>query len=146
MVNGLRIGSDKVSARAICECVNGRAEIKLRRIRLVFQQPKRLRSSYRIILGDLHVFRFNHPEEVRRNRDSRAFGTSPLVKSDTIEDLKAEEESGTSGVSSPARRPASPTASAADWKYAAREAVISRLNGTDIDLDSLEDSDLNRLL
>ncbi|RKP33473.1 kif1c protein, partial [Dimargaris cristalligena] len=34
--------------------------------------PKRLRSGYRIIIGDNHVFRFNHPEEARRERDRQA--------------------------------------------------------------------------
>ncbi|KAI9484614.1 hypothetical protein BDB00DRAFT_854270 [Zychaea mexicana] len=32
-------------------------------------EPRRLKSGYRIILGDYHFFRFNHPEEVRRERD-----------------------------------------------------------------------------
>lgn len=32
-------------------------------------EPRRLKSGYRIILGDYHIFRFNHPEEVRRERD-----------------------------------------------------------------------------
>jgi kinesin family protein 1 len=32
-------------------------------------QPQTLRSGYRLILGDYHVFRFNHPEEVRQHRE-----------------------------------------------------------------------------
>ncbi|KAI9311973.1 hypothetical protein BX666DRAFT_1991430 [Dichotomocladium elegans] len=32
-------------------------------------EPRRLRSGFRIILGDRHIFRFNHPDEVRRERD-----------------------------------------------------------------------------
>ena len=116
MVNGLRIGSDK---------------------------PKRLQSGYRIILGDVHVFRFNHPEEVRKNRDSRAIGPSGLQNELRSPHLNgAEDESRTS---SPAARPTSPTASNVDWNYARREAVVARLNGTDIDLDKLEDGDLNKL-
>lgn len=32
-------------------------------------EPRRLKSGYRIILGDYHLFRFNHPEEARRERE-----------------------------------------------------------------------------
>lgn len=45
------------------------------------------------------------------------------------------------------RRPSSPAESAAegaDWNYARREAVVARLNGTEVDLDTLGDQDLNR--
>ncbi|KAI5850349.1 hypothetical protein DFP73DRAFT_571768 [Morchella snyderi] len=31
--------------------------------------PRRLRTGYRIILGDFHIFRFNHPQEARAERD-----------------------------------------------------------------------------
>ncbi|CAO3652458.1 unnamed protein product [Cunninghamella blakesleeana] len=31
-------------------------------------EPKQLHSGYRIILGDYHVFRFNNPDEVRKER------------------------------------------------------------------------------
>lgn len=117
MVNGLRIGSDK---------------------------PKQLKSGYRIILGDIHVFRFNHPEEVRKNRDSKAFVSSSLkseVSSNGVEEVVLP-----SGTSSPVPdSPSSPTASNVDWSYARREAVVARLNGTDVDLDKLDDGELGRL-
>ncbi|KAF0534303.1 kinesin-domain-containing protein [Gigaspora margarita] len=32
-------------------------------------KPKKMRSGFRIILGNFHVFRFNNPKEVRRERD-----------------------------------------------------------------------------
>ncbi|CAO3651247.1 unnamed protein product [Cunninghamella echinulata] len=32
-------------------------------------EPKQLYNGYRIILGDYHVFRFNHPDEVRKERN-----------------------------------------------------------------------------
>lgn len=117
MVNGLRIGSDK---------------------------PKHLQSGYRIILGDIHVFRFNHPEEVRKNRDSKAFVSSSLNSEINLSGL--EEAVLPSGTSSPVPdRPSSPTASNVDWSYARREAVVARLNGTDVDLDKLDDGELGRL-
>ncbi len=34
-------------------------------------EPSRLRSGYRIILGDFHIFRFNHPQEARAERAER---------------------------------------------------------------------------
>lgn len=118
MVNGLRIGSEK---------------------------PKQLKSGYRIILGDIHVFRFNHPEEVRKTRDSKIFVPSGL-KSE-VSSNGHEEAAAQSGTSSPVPdRPASPTSTNVDWSYARREAVVARLNGRDVDLEKLDDADLNRLL
>ncbi|KAI5296453.1 kinesin-like protein Klp8 [Ascosphaera acerosa] len=35
---------------------------------LRIDEPKRLRSGFRIILGDFHIFRFNHPMEARAER------------------------------------------------------------------------------
>lgn len=51
------------------------------------------------------------------------------------------------GTSSPATRAESPlsTTEDADWSYARREAVIARLNGSEVNLDNLKDEDLNRL-
>lgn len=51
------------------------------------------------------------------------------------------------GNSSPATRAESPlsTTEDADWSYARREAVIARLNGSEVNLDNLKDEDLNRL-
>ncbi|TFY53427.1 hypothetical protein EVG20_g10118 [Dentipellis fragilis] len=102
-------------------------------------QPYKLRSGFRIILGEHHVFRFNNPEEVRKQRD-RATMRSTLQTSVTAADLEASGE-GT--------RPHSPTASSAemadvDWTYAKREAALARL-GLDPALDSLPDEDLNKL-
>ena len=36
---------------------------------LRIEAPKRLRSGYRVILGDFHIFRFNHPQEAREERE-----------------------------------------------------------------------------
>lgn len=93
----------------------------------------------------MHVFRFNHPEEVRKNRDSKIIGPSGLsneIRSPLLSQIEEEEASRSS---SPALRPASPTTSHVDWNYARKEAVVARLNGTDVDLDKLEDQELNKL-
>ncbi|KAI0069239.1 kinesin-domain-containing protein [Artomyces pyxidatus] len=103
-------------------------------------QPYKLRSGYRIILGEHHVFRFNNPEEVRKQRD-RATLRSTMQLSITAADLEAMGENGT--------RPHSPTSSSGDvedvdWTFAKREAALARL-GLDPSLDSLPDEDLNKL-
>ncbi|KAI0052618.1 kinesin-like protein [Auriscalpium vulgare] len=104
-------------------------------------QAHKLRSGYRIILGDHHVFRFNNPEEVRKQRD-RATMRSNMALSITAADLEALKESGT--------RPQSPTSESSgdlgdvDWTYAKREAALTRL-GLDPSLNSLPDEDLNKL-
>lgn len=103
-------------------------------------QPYKLRSGFRIIIGEHHVFRFNNPEEVRKQRD-RATMKSSLQTSTTASDLEGPGENGT--------RPHSPTASSADmadvdWTFAKREAALARL-GLDPALDSLPDEDLNKL-
>ncbi|GAA5892555.1 uncharacterized protein JCM6883_007396 [Sporobolomyces salmoneus] len=103
-------------------------------------KPKELKSGFRIILGDFHVFRFNHPEEVRKARETakaRSDLRSPHL--DTFEET---------AMSSPRTRPESPMSLAgenADWSYARREAVVARLNGKDVNLDALKDEDLNQL-
>ncbi|KAK0560480.1 hypothetical protein OC844_003733 [Tilletia horrida] len=100
-------------------------------------EPRRLRSGYRVILGDFHVFRFNHPEEVRKARDR--------VKSTLAMSEGGEEVTGTD---SPLTRPDSPASADAadvDWTYARREAAMARLNGQDVDFDKLGEEDLDKL-
>ncbi|KAF8164906.1 kinesin-like protein [Crassisporium funariophilum] len=103
-------------------------------------QPHKLRSGFRIILGDNHVFRFNNPEEVRRQRD-RATARTNMQLSISAGDLDLMSEH------SP--RPDSPTSSTdeqfdVDWTFAKREAALTRL-GLDPALDNLPDDDLNKL-
>ncbi|KAH9894077.1 kinesin-domain-containing protein [Cubamyces lactineus] len=104
-------------------------------------QAYKLRSGFRIILGEHHVFRFNNPEEVRKLRD-RARAKSNMSISVTAADLAA-------GELAEATRPSSPTESSVevvdvDWTFAKREAALARL-GLDPTLDNLPDEDLNKL-
>ncbi|KAH9483011.1 Kinesin-like protein [Psilocybe cubensis] len=101
-------------------------------------QPHKLRSGFRIILGDNHVFRFNNPEEVRRQRDRATMKTN-MHLSVSAGDIDSEN--------SP--RPQSPTSSTdeqfdVDWNFAKREAAFAKL-GLDPALDNLPDEDLNKL-
>ncbi|KAG8900937.1 kinesin-like protein Klp8, partial [Tulasnella sp. 403] len=108
-----------------------------------FQKPHRLRSGFRIILGHSHVFRFNNPEEVRKQRDRAKSG---LHQSIVAADLKEIREGGDS--STDMTRPGTPSDGApedADWIFAQREAALARLHGLDPGLESLPDEDLNKL-
>ncbi|KAI0260499.1 kinesin-like protein [Gloeopeniophorella convolvens] len=97
-------------------------------------QPYKLRSGFRIILGEHHVFRFNNPEEVRKQRD-RATAKSNLQLSMTAAELESRPDSPVSS---------SGGAEGVDWTFAKREAALARL-GLDPALDSLPDEDLNKL-
>ncbi|KAI0922064.1 hypothetical protein AcV5_000508 [Taiwanofungus camphoratus] len=105
-------------------------------------QTYKLRSGFRIILGEHHVFRFNNPEEVRKQRD-RAMAKSSLHMTVTAAEVQAMTENET------VTRPHSPTSSSVDlgdvdWTFAKREAAFARL-GLDPTFDNLPDEDLNKL-
>jgi kinesin family protein 1 len=124
--------------------------------------PTRLHSGYRIILGDFHIFRFNHPMEARAERAERA-EQSLLRQSITASQLQALEK--TSPSPSPRlghdrsystaisefsdSRPDSPAtfqrnAKESDWSFARREAAPAIL-GTDQNFANLTDEELNAL-
>jgi kinesin family protein 1 len=94
-------------------------------------------------VGDNHVFRFNNPEEVRKQRD-RAYAKSNMHLTISASDF---ENPGDGNVT-PATRPDSPVSSTdqvdVDWTFAKREAAFARL-GLDPGLDDLPDDDLNKL-
>lgn len=47
---------------------------------LRIEAPKRLRSGYRVILGDFHIFRFNHPQEAREEQRQTLDGGAEEVR------------------------------------------------------------------
>ncbi|KAI0446212.1 kinesin heavy chain [Xylaria telfairii] len=114
-------------------------------------ETTRLHSGYRIILGDFHIFRFNHPMEAKAERDENR--QSLLRHSVTASQLisprlghersvsKAGSEFGDSRPDSPA--PAREGRDS-DWSLARREAAGAIL-GTDKNLQSLTDEELNAL-
>ncbi|KAH7326093.1 kinesin heavy chain [Stachybotrys elegans] len=123
-------------------------------------EPTQLHSGYRIILGDFHIFRFNHPMEARAERAE--VGTQSLLRqSITASQLQALDRS----PSTPNRpghersfsrasdfgdsRPESPAffqrnGRDSDWSLARREAAGAIL-GTDQNFASLTDEELNAL-
>lgn len=120
-------------------------------------EPKQLHSGYRVILGDFHIFRFNHPLEARAERAE--VGQSLLRQSITASQLQALDrtpsprpghERSLSKVSDFGdSRPESPASFLrngrdSDWSLARREAAGAIL-GSDQNFTSLTDEELNAL-
>ncbi|TWU79172.1 kinesin-like protein Klp8 [Metarhizium rileyi] len=120
-------------------------------------EPTQLHSGFRVILGDFHIFRFNHPMEARAERAE--VGQSLLRQSITASQLQALDrtpsprsghERSMSKVSDFAdSRPESPApflrnGGDSDWSLARREAAGAIL-GTDQNFASLTDEELNAL-
>lgn len=122
------------------------------------EKPKRLRSGYRIILGDFHIFRFNNPQEARAERAEQG---SLLRHSVTVCQLGSSSprpghERSWSNISRPesefdseSPRAASPApfqrnGRDSDWSFARREAVTALL-GPDQKIASLTDEELDAI-
>ncbi|KAI8362717.1 hypothetical protein EDC96DRAFT_553728 [Choanephora cucurbitarum] len=106
-------------------------------------EPKRLKSGYRIILGDYHVFRFNNPSEAKKERD-------------IIIQQQQQQENEPTRADSPCT-PTSPTYSESkdglmippvtevmDWNFARREAMLNSYI-SDTNFNNLTDEDLDKL-
>ncbi|KAI1428608.1 kinesin heavy chain [Xylaria sp. FL1777] len=116
-------------------------------------ETTRLHSGYRVILGDFHIFRFNHPMEAKAERDeNRQSLLRHTVTASQLQSIsprlghersisKAGSEVGDSRPDSPA-----PVREGrdSDWSLARREAAGAIL-GTDKNLQSLTDEELNAL-
>ncbi|KAH9892227.1 kinesin motor domain-containing protein [Xylariomycetidae sp. FL2044] len=118
----------------------------------------RLHSGYRVILGDFHIFRFNHPMEAKAERDENR--QSLLRQSVTASQLQNLDRASPSprpghersfskaGSEMGDSRPDSPAlirnGRDSDWSFARREAAGAIL-GTDKNLQSLTDEELNAL-
>ncbi|KAG0093516.1 kinesin-like protein Klp8 [Podila epicladia] len=118
---------------------------------LRISKPKRLRSGFRIILGDYHIFRFNHPEEVRRERDLQ--GTPDPSKTSSLSAANTTHPNRPNSMEddTPEDRPDSPISSASvmsefvDWNYARKEAVIHAHMLSESNINHLKDQDLDVL-
>ncbi|KAI8080303.1 uncharacterized protein B0P05DRAFT_596612 [Gilbertella persicaria] len=99
-------------------------------------EPRQLKSGYRIILGYYHIFRFNNPEEVRKERDLQKVAIGNSMHGGAV----AEDES----------RPESPSTDSTigseviDWNYARREAVLNYYS-TEANFGGLKDEELEKL-
>lgn len=92
-------------------------------------------ASPHLITGENHVFRFNNPEEVRKQRQRAATVSQANI---------GEGELDPSGNGTPITRPETPMSNAGDmdWNFAKREAAL-RLAG--LDPDNMPDEELDHL-
>lgn len=124
-------------------------------------EPKRLRSGYRVILGDFHIFRFNHPMEARAERAEQSSLRHSILASNLGDFDKGSpspsprpgHERSFSKAGSEAdwdmSRPESPApfqqrSRDSDWSFARREAAGAIL-GPDKQIAGLTDEELNLL-
>ncbi|KAG0010303.1 kinesin-like protein Klp8, partial [Entomortierella chlamydospora] len=118
---------------------------------LRISKPKRLRSGFRVILGDYHVFRFNHPEEVRKERDQQQQTAASSSVSSPSSKPQQPGHSNSMEDDRPEDRPDSPISSASvmsefvDWNYARKEAVIHAHMLSESGIHQLKDQDLDIL-
>lgn len=127
------------------------ADIMVNGLRL--EKPQRLRSGNRIILGDFHIFRFNHPQEARNERKEQsllrhAITTSQLGSpaprpghSRALSRADSDTEGETSRADSPVPRRSGRDS---DWSFARREAA-SAILGADQKITHLTDDELDAL-
>lgn len=114
-------------------------------------KPKRLKSGFRIILGDFHIFRFNHPQEARAERVEQSLlrqsvTTSQLVSpapNKTHDRTVSKAGSEVDGDSSRAQSPMPSRGRESDWFLARKEAVSAMLGPGQI--SHLPDDELDAL-
>ncbi|RDW92397.1 kinesin-domain-containing protein [Coleophoma crateriformis] len=122
-------------------------------------EPKRLKSGYRIILGDFHIFRFNHPMEAKAERAEQSLLRHSVTAAQMQEfaspapSPRPGHERTFSKAASEAdwdsSRPDSPASFQrngrdSDWSFARREAAGAIL-GPDQKIAGLTDEELNLL-
>ncbi|KAF2099861.1 kinesin-domain-containing protein [Rhizodiscina lignyota] len=128
------------------------------------EKPKRLRSGYRIILGDFHIFRFNNPQEAQKERAEQGSLLRHSINVSDLDNVDADSPSPSgrpnherslsnfdfSGMESDfeSTRGASPApdrpGAQSDWSFARREAVSVVLGG-DQKISALTDDELDVL-
>lgn len=117
------------------------------------EKPTRLRSGNRIILGDFHIFRFNHPQEARAERKEQSLLRHSVTASqlDSPSPRPGHSRTGSridGDTDVDGSRPDSPIPSRngrdSDWSYARREAAGAIL-GADQKITNLNDDELDAL-
>lgn len=154
-LNGSKILKDHCSFENVDGLVtlvpNEGASIMVNGLRV--DKPTRLRSGNRIILGDFHIFRFNHPQEARAERKEQS-----LLHAVTTSQLGSPAPRAGGHARSPSKLSHeidvdvpgsdSPTPSRngrdSDWSYARREAAEAIL-GDHQKINNLNDDELDAL-
>lgn len=102
-------------------------------------EPRRLKSGYRIIIGDHHVFRFNNPGEALKEREllnDMQRSDSPLTPPSPT---ASDGETATTILP-----PSTPGAEIMDWNFARREAMLNTYIN-DSSFDNFTNEDLDKL-
>jgi kinesin family member 1 len=118
-------------------------------------EPKRLRSGYRIILGDFHIFRFNHPMEAKAERAEQSLLRHSITANQFFTPSQSPRpghernfSKADSDVDWESSRPDSPApmprGNDSDWSFARREAA-SAILGPEQKIAGLTDEELNAL-
>ncbi|KAI9809084.1 MAG: hypothetical protein M1825_002373 [Sarcosagium campestre] len=118
-------------------------------------KPTRLRSGNRVILGDFHIFRFNHPQEARAERAEQSLLrhsiTASQLGSPSVRPINGHghSRSESRADSDYGSRPDSPipllrSGRDSDWSFARREAAHAIL-GPDQKVSHLTDDELDSL-
>ena len=117
------------------------------------EKPTRLRSGNRIILGDFHIFRFNHPQEARAERKEQSLLRHSVTASQldspsprpshsrTVSKVDGDMDGDSSRSDSPMPLRKGRDS---DWSYARREAAGAIL-GADQKITHLTDDELDAL-
>lgn len=114
-------------------------------------KPQRLKSGFRVILGDFHIFRFNHPQEARAERveqsllrhsvtSSQLGSPAPKTHDRTLSKTGSEFEGESNRADSPMP---SQRGRESDWFQARREAIGAVLGGDHI--SHMADEELDAL-
>ncbi|RKP07746.1 hypothetical protein THASP1DRAFT_5696, partial [Thamnocephalis sphaerospora] len=104
---------------------------------LRIEKQKRLHSGYRLILGDNHIFRFNNPEEARRERDKKGQLRNSLL-GESIDQANGAVGEEDVRPDSPGSETMSMASELVDWNYARREARLGSVVGSDAGLADLD--------
>lgn len=119
---------------------------------LRIDKPQRLKSGFRIILGDFHIFRFNHPQEARAERVEQSLLRHSVTTSQlgspapgkTHDRSQSKSGSEFDGDSSRAESPLpSQRSRESDW-FSARREAISAVFGPD-HISNMPDEELDAL-
>ena len=154
-LNGLKILDEHCCFENVDNIItvypNPNAAVMVNGVRV--DSPMRLKSGNRVILGDFHIFRFNHPQEARAERVGHSLLRHSVTASQVGSPIpfRPGHERNISKFGSEcdgeSSRPESPVPSGhreSDWSFARREAAGALL-GDDTKINGLSDEQLDVL-
>lgn len=107
-------------------------------------EPKRLKSGYRVILGDYHVFRFNNPGEALKEREIVQQQSQETIDTTQIAGSPATPPSPISSDRELTTPPPPIGSEIMDWNFARREAMLNTYIH-DSSFENFSNEDLDKL-